>query len=134
MQEVTNFARFYSVFKRVPKVGDEEYTKRELVSMITKGRTESLKELTLQEYDGLCRLLERKFPDGSREAYIEYRRKRRSICLKLMQQIGVDTTSWNAVDGFCKSKKIAGKKFSTLDIDELKDLSLRLRMILKKKS
>ena len=52
MQEVTNFARFYSIFKRVPKIGDNEYLKKEMVSVATGGRTESLKEITRKEYDG----------------------------------------------------------------------------------
>ena len=54
MQEVTNFARFYSILKRVPKMGGEDFAKRELVSIGTDGRTESLREMTRKEYDGLC--------------------------------------------------------------------------------
>lgn len=63
MQEVTNFARFYSIFKRVPKIGDNEYLKKEMVSVATGGRTESLKEITRKEYDDLCNLLEKRFPE-----------------------------------------------------------------------
>lgn len=132
MQEVTNFARFYSILKRVPKIGDNEYLKKEMVSVATGGRTESLKEITRKEYDDLCNLLEKRFPE-KRNNYMEQRRKKRSSCLKLLQKIGVDTTSWTAINNYCKSPKIAGKVFADLDIEELQLLSLKLRMILKKK-
>lgn len=132
MQEVTNFARFYSILKRVPKIGDNEYLKKEMVSVATGGRTESLKEITRKEYDDLCNLLEKRFPE-KRDIYVEQRRKKRSSCLKLLQKIGVDTTSWPAINDYCKSPKIAGKVFAELDIEELQQLSKKLRMILKKK-
>lgn len=132
MQEVTNFARFYSILKRVPKIGDNEYLKKEMVSVATGGRTESLKEITRKEYDDLCNLQEKRFPE-KRNIYVEQRRKKRSSCLKLLQKIGVDTTNWTAINNYCKSPKIAGKVFADLDIEELQQLSLKLRMILKKK-
>lgn len=132
MQEVTNFARFYSILKRVPKIGDNEYLKKEMVSVATGGRTESLKEITRKEYDDLCNILEKRFPE-KRNIYVEQRRKKRSSCLKLLQKIGVDTTSWPAINDYCKSPKIAGKVFAELDIEELQQLSKKLRMILKKK-
>lgn len=132
MQEVTNFARFYSILKRVPKIGDNEYLKKEMVSVATGGRTESLKEITRKEYDDLCNLLEKRFPE-KRNIYVEQRRKKRSSCLKLLQKIGVDTTSWPAINDYCKSPKIADKVFAELDIEELQQLSKKLRMILKKK-
>lgn len=132
MQEVTNFARFYSILKRVPKIGDNEYLKKEMVSVATGGRTESLKEITRKEYDDLCNLLEKRFPE-KRNIYVEQRRKKRSSCLKLLLKIGVDTTNWTAINNYCKSPKIAGKVFADLDIEELQQLSLKLRMILKKK-
>lgn len=132
MQEVTNFARFYSILKRVPKIGDNEYLKKEMVSVATGGRTESLREITRKEYDNLCNLLEKRFPE-KRNIYVEQRRKKRSSCLKLLQKIGVDTTNWTAINNYCKSPKIAGKVFADLDIEELQQLSLKLRMILKKK-
>ena len=131
MQEVTNFARFYSIFKRVPKIGDNEYLKKEMVSVATGGRTESLKEITRKEYDDLCNLLEKRFPE-KRDIYVEQRRKKRSSCLKLLQKIGVDTTNWTAINNYCKSPKIAGKVFAELGIEELQQLSIKLRMILKK--
>ena len=132
MQEVTNFARFYSILKRVPKMGGEDFAKRELVSIGTDGRTESLREMTCKEYNALCDLLDKKFPE-KRNIYLEQRRKRRSVCLKLLQKIGVDTTCWADINDYCRSPRIAGKVFADLDIEELEHLSIKLRMILKKK-
>lgn len=117
-QQVTNFARFYGILKRVPKLGDDETTKEELVFIGTNCRTHSLKEMTRKEYDDLCDLLEKRFPE-KRSIYVEQRRKKRSSCLKLLQKIGVDTTSWTAINNYCKSPKIAGKVFADLDIEEL---------------
>lgn len=131
-QEVTNFARFYALLKHVPLMGDAEATKQELVRIGTGGRTDSLKEMTRKEYDALCGLLSERFPEQA-SAYAERRRKRRSVCLKLLQQIGVDTTSWTAVNNYCGSRRIAGKAFAQLGADELERLSIKLRMILKKK-
>ena len=36
-QQVTNFARFYGILKRMPKIWDDETTKKEMVLMT--GRT-----------------------------------------------------------------------------------------------
>ena len=130
-QQVTNFARFYGILKRMPKIWDDETTKKEMVLIGTGDRTDSLKEMTRKEYDELCDLLEKRFPE-KRNIYVEQRRKKRSSCLKLIQKIGVDTTDWTAINNFCKSPKIAGKVFAELDIEELQQLSIKLRMILKK--
>ena len=131
--QVTNFARFYTLLKRMPYVGDREDLKRDLVLQGTHGRTESLREVSRKEYAAICEAMERVAPCNDREKFIEQRRRSRSICLKLLQQIGVDTTSWPAINNYCKSRKIAGKVFGDLSIDELDALSLKLRMILKKK-
>ena len=77
--------------------------------------------------------MERVAPVNDRDKFVEQRRKSRSVCLRLLQKIGVDTTDWSAVNGYCKSPKIAGKVFAELDIEELQQLSKKLRMILKKK-
>ena len=70
---------------------------------------------------------------NDKDTFNALRRHKRSICLRLLQKIGVDTTEWNAVNSYCKSPKIAGKVFRDLSLDELDELSLKLRMILKKK-
>lgn len=129
---VTNYARFYTLLKRMPYAGDKEELKRDLVSLGTNGRTDSLREVSRKEYAAICEAMERVAPGNDREKFVEQRRRSRSICLKLLQQIGVDTTSWEAINSYCKSPKIAGVEFRDLSIDDLDRLSLKLRMILKK--
>ena len=131
-QEVTNYARFYTLLSRMPYKGDKEDLKRSLVSEFSHGRTGSIKDVTWQEYNAMCAAMERTTPSQERDRWKEERRRARSVCLKLMQQIGVDTTNWNTVNRFCISPKIAGAKFRELDIEDLGHLSLKLRMILKK--
>ena len=132
-QAIENFSRFYSLLKELPYDGDKEELKELLVSQCSNGRTVSLRELTRTEYVSVCELMEKQCP-RSVVSYDALRRKRRSTCLLLLQKIGVDTTDWTAVNAYCSSSKIAGKEFRYLSIDELTDLSKKLRMILQKKS
>ena len=132
--QVTNFARFYTLLNRMPYVGDKEDLKRELVLQGTNGRTNSLREVSKKEYAAICEAMERVAPVNDRDKFAEQLRKSRSVCLRLMQKIGVDTTSWRVVNDYCKSPKIAGADFRVLSIDDLDRLSLKLRMILKKQS
>lgn len=133
MQEVTNYARFYTLLKRMPYAGDKDDLKRDLVRQGTCGRTESLREVSQKEYAVIIALMERSCPqDIHRDHWRESLRRSRSVCLKLLQQIGVDTTRWSAVNSYCRSPRIAGKEFRELSVDDLDKLSLKLRMILKK--
>ena len=132
--QVTNFARFYTILNRMPYVGDKEDLKRDLVLQGTNGRTGSLREVSKKEYAAICEAMERVAPVNDRDKFAEQLRKSRSVCLRLMQKIGVDTTSWKAVNDYCKSPKIAGADFRVLSIYDLDRLSLKLRMILKKQS
>lgn len=133
-RQVTNFGRFYTLLNRMPYVGDKEDLKRDLVLQGTNGRTCNLREVSKKEYAAICESMDRVAPGNDREKFIEQRRRSRSICLKLLQKIGVDTTEWDNVNSYCKSPKIAGKVFRDLSLDELDELSLKLRMILKKQS
>ena len=132
--QVTNFARFYSLLKLMPGM-DKEELKEQLVSQWTQGRTVSLREMTEEEYHKMCGQLDRVLQQLGiidKDSFRAERRYRRSVCLRLMQKTGVDTSEWKNVDSFCKSPKIAGKVFRDLSLDELDEMSLRLRMILKK--
>lgn len=134
VQKVTNYVRFYTLLNRMPYKGDKEDLKRSLVSEFSHGRTGSIKDVTWQEYNGMCAAMERMTLSQERDRWKEERRRARSVCLKLMQQIGVDTTNWNTVNRFCISPKIAGGEFRELDVEDLGRLSLKLRMILRKQS
>ena len=128
MTHERNYARFYTLLKKMPGADKET-----LVAQYTDGRTTSLRETTRQEYDRMCRDMEREtgydeFVEGIRRQL----RCRRSEVLKLMQQLGIDTTDWNRVDAFCKDVRIAGKAFRHISIDELEALAVKLRTIARK--
>ena len=129
MANERNYARFYTLLKKL-KGADKET----LVEQYTNGRTTHLRETTQQEYNKMCRDMEQVADYDERMSYIrrELRRKR-SVCLKLMQQLGIDTTNWDRVNAFCEDTRIAGKAFRHISIDELEALAVKLRAIKRKK-
>ena len=122
---VKNYHRFYASFNRLPG-GDTEDMKETLVSSFTDGRTTHLHEMTQKEYDAMCASLE------ERTGWKEQMKKKRSLCLKLMQKAGVDTTDWQRINDFCQDPKIAGKVFAQLGLKELDALQVKLRAIMSK--
>ena len=123
-----NYARFYALLKQLPKADKEN-----LVEQYTHGRTVHLHETSIQEYDTMCNDMERVVGlDERREAIRKELRRKRSVCLKLMQQLGVDTTDWARVDNFCMNPRLAGKPFRNISIEELEELSVKLRTIKRK--
>lgn len=129
MEKGFNYARFYTLLKKMPGADKET-----LVEQYTNGRTTHLRETTQQEYNKMCRDMEQvagydEFVEGIRRQL----RRKRSVCLKLMQQLGIDTTDWNRVNAFCEDARIAGKAFRLISIDELEVLAVKLRAIKRKK-
>jgi len=122
---VTNYNRFWAAFNGLPH-GDSESEKEALVSSFTGGRTTSLKEMTQKEYDAMCSSLE------SVTGWKEQLRKKRSLCLKLMQKAGVDTTDWQRINDFCRNPKISGRVFAQLGVKDLDALQVKLRAIMSK--
>ena len=122
---VQNYHRFYASFNRLPG-GDTEDLKETLVSSFTDGRTTHLHEMTQKEYDAMCASLE------ERTGWKEQMKKKRSLCLKLMQKAGVDTTDWQRINDFCQNPKIAGKVFAQLGLKDLDALQVKLRAIMGK--
>lgn len=129
MEKGFNYARFYTLLKKMPGADKET-----LVEQYTNGRTTHLRETTQQEYNKMCRDMEQVAGYDERMSDIrrELRRKR-SVCLKLMQQLSIDTTDWNRVNAFCEDTRIAGKAFRHISIDELEALAVKLRAIKRKK-
>lgn len=119
-----NYRKFYALLARMPYADKET-----LVYQYTKGRTEHLRQMHPEEYRMMLRDMKRVVDDdeASREL-----KKRRSSVLKLMQQLGIDTTRWPNVDAFCTDARIAGKVFRRLSMNELEALVPRLRSILNK--
>ena len=132
-QEVTNFARFYALFNKLPYQGDREEFKKQIVLQYTWNRTDSLKEMTAKEYEVCCTALEKlSGQDEWRQKLREELRRKRSVCLKLMQQLGIDNTDWNRVNEFCNNPRIAGKPFVQVSTAELEQLAIKLRAIQRK--
>lgn len=122
-----SYARFWRAFYKLECGGnDREELKESLVKSFTNGRTCSLKEMTDAEYDTMCKSIE------ERNGYKDELRLRRSCCLNMMQALSIDTRDWNRVDAFCMDRRIGGKKFSWLNVDELKALYTKLRVIERK--
>lgn len=121
MGAIHNYHRFYALLKQLPGADKET-----LVSSFTDGRTTSLREMTVKEYDAMCASLE------EQTGWKGKVRKKRSLCLKLMQQAGVDTTDWQRINDFCRHPKIAGKAFARLSLSDLEALQTKLRAIIRK--
>lgn len=125
-QEVTNFARFYAAIKAMDFYMDRDDLKKNLVHQYTGGRTDSLREMTRAEYDRCCADLERKV--GGQDEL----RKERSKTLRLMQQMGVDTSDWGRVNLLCRDARIIGKDFYHITSDEHRELRRKLKSIERK--
>ena len=125
-RQIDNYHRFYASFNRLPKHGDDEEAKAALVSQWTGGRTTHLHEMTVREYTECCKALERML------GYGDQRKRHRSICLHLMQELGIDTRDWQRINDFCRNPRISGKEFALLGIPELEALAVKLRAIKRK--
>jgi len=124
-----NYRRFYASFNKLPRLGDPEDAKEAIVSSYTSGRTTSLREMTPQEYDACCRDLEAKVNPDSRQQFLLERRRKRSMALHQLQLYGINTADWARVNAFCADRRIAGKPFGQLNINELEALTVKMRAI-----
>lgn len=125
-QQINNFGRFYLAIRAMNPIGDRDEVKKSLVWQYTNGRTDSLREMTREEYDRCCAELERRY--GHREEL----RKERSATLKLMQRMGVDTTDWGRINALCEHTRIIGKEFARITAEEHRELRVKLRIIERK--
>ena len=121
MEKGFNYARFYTLLKKLPGADKET-----LVSSFTDGRTTSLREMKVKEYDAMCASLE------EQTGWKAQVKKKRSLCLKLMQKAGIDTTDWQRINDFCRHPRIAGKVFAQLSLADLDSLQTKLRSIMRK--
>lgn len=117
-----SYRRFWRAWNRLSH-RDSEEEKRLMVQNWTNGRTEHLSEMTQAEYDAACKELE------AASGYDRELKRRRSICLRLMQGLQIDTSDWQRVNDFCRHPRISGKPFGRLSVEELKSLSVKLRAI-----
>ena len=123
-----NYARFYALLKHMP-----EADKETLVSQYSNGRTTHLRDMSDREYRAMCDGMERVAGGHERrEALRRALKSRRSAALHQMQLLGVDTADWGKVDRFCQDRRIAGKNFRELDVEELEALTNKVRIIIRK--
>lgn len=120
-----SYGRFWRAWNRLSH-RDSEEEKRLVVQNWTNGRTEHLSEMTQAEYDAACKELE------AASGYDRELKRRRSICLCLMQGLQIDTSDWQRVNDFCRNPRISGKPFGRLSVEELESLSVKLRAIARK--
>ena len=120
-----SYGRFWRAWNRLSH-RDSEEEKRLMVQNWTNGRTEHLGEMTQGEYDAACKELE------AASGYDRELKRRRSICLRLMQGLQIDTSDWQRVNDFCRNPRISGKPFGRLSVEELESLSVKLRAIARK--
>lgn len=128
-----NYSRLYAIARA--KGIDLKEHKETLVSNFTGGRTTSLREMTDDEYEQMCSCLQTGKPAAEPAAeYRERLRRARSAVLRRMQRLGIDTadSSFAAVDRFCMDRRIAGRPFGMLGIDELQALIPKLEAMLRK--
>lgn len=121
MANEKNYVRFYTLLKKLPGADKEV-----LVSSFTDGRTTSLREMSVKEYEAMCISLE------EQTGWKIELKKKRSLCLKLMQKAGIDTTDWQCINDFCRHPKIAGKVFAQMTLTDLDSLQTKLRTIMRK--
>lgn len=127
--EVTNYARFYALLAKLPGADKDE-----LVYQFTGGRTTHLHLMTEDEYQSMCREIERVTGyDERRQAWRQEMKRKRSAVLHQLQLLGIDTADWGKVDAYCSDRRIAGKVFRKLDGEELDALLIKLRIIRRKK-
>lgn len=130
-----NYGEFFALLKKLP--GGADGLKEDLVSSFTNGRTTSLRQMTIAEYNSMCASMregqEKADNKLSPEMFRIEIKRRRSAVLKRLQKLGVDTTNWTHIDNFCMNSKVAGKVFRKISIEELADLVPKLESMLRKK-
>ena len=130
MAKTNSYSRFWVLLSKIP-CSDKNGLKSQFVSGFTNGRTDSLREMTLKEYNSMIQEMEKQ-NECDRPVSYEALKKKRSAVLHQMQLMGINTASWAEVDKFCLNARIAGKKFRELDADDLDGVLLRIRSILYK--
>lgn len=128
-----DYAQFWALLALMP-CADREDLKEQLVMQHTGGRTASLRDMKAKEYEQMIRAMESATGRNDRRlpADLIALKKKRSAVLHQMDILGIDTSDWEEVDRFCLQKRIAGKRFSKLDPEELNALLKRLKAILRK--
>jgi hypothetical protein len=117
MKKIKNYSRFYALLKKLHGADKEQ-----LVSAFTNGRTTSLRDMTPCEYREMCDRLQGVDADAGA------RKRWRHIVLSSLSAMGIVVrgNDYTDVDNYCMDKRIAGKRFAALSVEELKALNKKL--------
>ena len=110
---------------------DQAEAKELLCAQISKGRTTSLKELSDAEFENAVTFMSQGLEGTKRDEQVL--KSARSKALRQLQMYGIDTTRWERVNDFVKHPRIAGKLFYELSVEELEQLTRKLRAMNRKK-
>lgn len=119
------------------KHGLDQEQYRAMIVELTDGRTDTTRELTYAEAQYLAGYItgaNTKLHTTAEQMAAQAIKKQRSAVLKRLQQIGIDTTHWAAVNSYLSSPRIAGKPLYELDSDELAALIPKLESIKRKQN
>lgn len=118
-----DYRQFYALLRQHPRLDKDE-----LVLQFTDGRTTHLTEMTGGEYMQMIGALE----EASAPSQAELKRWRSSALLRI-GRLGINTIdNWDGINAFVESKKIAGKPFYQLKVEELQQLVRKLEAIERK--
>lgn len=130
MKKIKNFARFFALYNQIPNA--DQGLKEEYIGTFTGGRTTSLREMSIEEYNKMCDSIEAAVGNKPANDFTAEIRRQRSAVLKRIGKLGIDTSNWEAVDNFCLNARIAGKLFRQMNIQELRTLVPKLEAIARK--
>lgn len=123
--------RLHCLYRERGLTDDE---KKHMISELTNGRTTSTADLSTNEGIYLAGFLSGASTSTIKEKSESIIRLQRSAVLKRLQQIGVDTSNWKAVNSYLSDKRIAGKMLYEMTSDELTALIPKLESIKRKKN
>jgi ribosomal protein S13 len=110
------------------KQGIDNDFRRTIIDGFTKGRTNSVKDLTTEEIEKLC---ERLCPQSAAAADLELEmRKRRSVILAIATRTGIKKESnWDKFNNWMLNSSIFKKELHKYDNDELRQLERQMRAL-----
>lgn len=126
-----DYTAIWGLINATRGVLEAEEAKEIAVSEVSDGRTTSLRELSDRELTRL-RVQLRAQAKSLAPAKDKTRTRRRSMCLHLMEEYGIDTHDWTRINAFVEDPRIAGKPFGRLSSEELSALSRKLRAMIRK--
>lgn len=126
-----DYTAIWGLINATRGVLEAEEAKEIAVSEVSDGRTTSLRELSDRELTRL-RVQLRAQAKSLAPSKDKTRTRRRSMCLHLMEEYGIDTHDWSRINAFVEDPRIAGKPFGRLTSEELSALSRKLRAMIRK--